>query len=195
VNHEVLWRPTDDLATLLNRCGQGDEEAFVRLYDATAPRAYGLALRVVRDRQLAEDVTQEAYVELWRQSQRYDRARGSAISWLLTIVHRRAVDRIRSAEATTRREEAYFRREQATPEPDITSATALTSLEAHRARAALALLSPAQRQAISLAYFEGLTHVEVAAAVGAPLGTIKFRIRNGLLRLREALDSVASPSR
>jgi RNA polymerase sigma-70 factor, ECF subfamily len=94
-----------------------------RLYDATAPRAYGVALRVVRDQKLAEDVTQEAYLELWREFRRYDSARRCAMGLLLTIVHRRAVDRLRSAPATTRREEAYFRREQATPELDTTSAT------------------------------------------------------------------------
>ena len=123
MSHDVFCRPADDLASLLDRCGQGDEEAFTRLYDATAPRAYGVALRVVRDQKLAEDVTQEAYLELWRESRRYDSARRSAMGLLLTIVHRRAVDRLRSAQSTTRREEAYFRREQATPELDTTSAT------------------------------------------------------------------------
>ena len=123
MSHDVFCRPADDLASLLDRCGQGDEEAFTRLYDPTAPRAYGVALRVVRDQKLAEDVTQEAYLELWRESRRYDSARRSAMGLLLTIVHRRAVDRLRSAQATTRREEAYFRREQATPELDTTSAT------------------------------------------------------------------------
>ena len=97
MSHDVLCRPADDLASLLDRCGRGDEEAFTRLYDATAPRAYGVALRVVRNQKLAEDVTQEAYLELWRESRRYDSARRSAMGLLLTIVHRRAVDRLRSA--------------------------------------------------------------------------------------------------
>jgi RNA polymerase sigma-70 factor, ECF subfamily len=190
VNHDVLCRPVDDLASLLDRCGQGDQQAFAQLYDATAPRAYGVALRVVRDHKLAEDITQEAYLELWRGCRRYDRARGSAIGWLMTIVHRRAVDRVRSAQATTRREETYLQRELATAELDTTSAAVVTLVEARRVRAALALLSPAQQQAISLAYFEGLTHNQVAATLGAPLGTVKSRIRDGLLRLREALDSL-----
>ena len=98
---------TPDLAELLKRSGRGDESAFAELYDATSARAYGLAVRVVRDPAQAEEVTQEAFLEIWRTASRFDRERGSAVSWILTLVHRKSVDRVRSAEASTRRDTTY----------------------------------------------------------------------------------------
>jgi RNA polymerase sigma-70 factor (ECF subfamily) len=184
--------PEDRPAHLLEQCARGDERAFAEFYQATAGRAHGLALRILRNAQLAEDVTQEAYLDVWRLSRRYDRSRGSAVSWLLTLVHRRAVDRVRATQASARRDEAYLRRESDAVDVDLTSVTALASIEASRVRAALAALSPAQQQAISLAYFDGLTHTEVAAVLAAPLGTVKFRIRGGLRKLRSALDATVS---
>jgi RNA polymerase sigma-70 factor, ECF subfamily len=186
--------PTRPLADLLERCARGDEGAFAEFYDATAARAYGLALRVLRNGALAEEVTQEVYLEVWRLSQRYDRARGSAVAWLLTLVHRRAVDRVRATQASERREEAYLRREWAGADADVTSTRALASLESERVRAALTRLPPPQREAISLAFLEGLTYVEVAAVVEAPLSTVKFRIRAGLRRLRQDFEARASPA-
>lgn len=179
----------DDLSGILERSAEGDEEAFAQLYDATAARAHGLALRVLRDPGLAEEVTQEAYLEVWRLSERYDRARGSVLAWLLTLVHRRAVDRVRSTQASVRRDEAHLRRALAGADFDSTSVTALASLEARQVRAALAVLTPAQRHAISLAYLEGLSYPEVAEQVGAPLATVKSRIRSGLQTLRSALET------
>src|SRR6476646_7692248 len=114
-----------ELAELLRACSRGDEEAFANLYDATSSRVFGLVLRVVRDRAQAEEVTQDVFLEIWRSSARYDQARGSALGWMLTIAHRKAVDRVRSAEASTRREAAYEARNQA-PAYDSTSE------EAHR---------------------------------------------------------------
>lgn len=182
-------RRTDhDLAGLLEACAEGDEQAFAALYDATVASACALALRVLRDPHLAEEVIQDAYLEVWRQSQRFDRRRGGARGWVLTLVHRRAVDRVRAAEAAARRDAAYQRRALAGTEVDTTSATALATLEARRVRAALAVLAPQQRRAVSLAYFGGLSHAEVAAVVGAPLGTVKWRIREGLQKLRRALE-------
>ena len=177
----------DHFGELLERCATGDERAFAELYDGMAPRAYGLAARVLKNRELAEEVTQDAFLELWRLSSRYDRSRGSAVAWMLTLVHRRAVDRIRSLHAVRRREDAHHQLACAGSDVDGTSTTALDSLEAKQVRAALAGLAPPQRQAISLAYYDGLTHVEVAAAVGAPLGTVKYRIRAGLRALSVAL--------
>lgn len=189
MSHLATCHTADDLPGILERCADGDEQAFAELYDATAARAHGLALRVLRDPGLAEEVTQEAYLEVWRLSKRYDRARGSVLAWLLTLVHRRAVDRVRSTQASVRREEAHLRRALAGADFDTTSVTALASLEARRVRAAMALLAPGQRDAISLAYFEGLTYVEVAELVGAPLGTVKSRIKSGLQTLRSALET------
>jgi RNA polymerase sigma-70 factor, ECF subfamily len=175
-----------DLAGLLRLAGRGDEAAFARLYDATASRVFGLALRVVRDRAQAEEVAQESFLEIWRTSSRYDPDRGSPLSWLLTITHRRAVDRVRSAESASRREATYHDRNQ-TIEHDSTAEAAQASLEARRVRGALSHLTAAQREAVSLAYLGGYTHTEVATMLDLPLGTAKTRIRDGLIRLRDAL--------
>ena len=175
-----------DLAELLKLSGRGDEAAFARLYDATAARAYGLAVRVVRDPAQAEEVTQESYLECWRHAARFDSAKGSAISWLLTIVHRKAVDRVRSAEASTRRDTTYHQRNQPV-EHDSTAEAAAASLEARRVRQALASLTAVQREALELAYFGGYTHTEVATMLELPVGTAKTRIRDGLIRLRDTM--------
>ncbi|KAB2813289.1 sigma-70 family RNA polymerase sigma factor [Pimelobacter simplex] len=175
-----------ELGALLNRAARGDKAAFAELYDATAPRVHGLALRVVRDPAQAEEVTQEVFLEVWRQASRYDAARGSALAWMMTITHRKAVDRVRSAEATTRRDLAYEQANQSV-EHDVTADAAHASLEAHRVRAALAQLTDVQREAIELAYFGGYTHTEVAALLDLPVGTAKTRIRDGLIRLRDTI--------
>lgn len=177
---------TSEPAALLHRCGRGDEAAFAALYDAVSPRVFGLVLRVVRDRSQAEEVTQEVFLEIWRQSARYDAARGSEVSWLLTIAHRRAVDRVRSAEASTVRDTTYHQQTQV-PEHDSTAEAAHASLEAHRVRQAVQSLTEVQREALELAYFSGYTHTEVAALLDLPLGTAKTRIRDGLIRLRDTM--------
>ena len=175
-----------DLGDLLKRSARGDEQAFARLYDATARRAYGLAVRVVRDPAQAEEVTQEAYLEVWRTASRFDPDRGSAVSWLLTIAHRKAVDRVRSAEASTRRDATYHQQNQPI-DHDATAEAAQASLEARRVRGALATLTPVQREALELAYFGGYTHTEVASMLDLPVGTAKTRIRDGLIRLRDTM--------
>jgi len=174
------------LAGLLGRAGRGDEQAFAELYDATSARAYGLALRVVRNRAQAEEVVQDAYLDAWRTSGRFDPDRGSATGWLLTIVHRKAVDRVRSAEAAARRDTTYHR-ENAAVAHDETAETAQTALEAQRVRGAVATLTDVQREAVALAYFGGYTHTEVARMLDVPVGTAKTRIRDGLIRLRDAM--------
>jgi RNA polymerase sigma-70 factor (ECF subfamily) len=174
------------LAELLKRASRGDEAAFAEWYDATSARAFGLAVRVLRDRAQAEEVTQESYLDCWRQAARFDENKGSAVSWLLTIVHRKAVDRVRSAESSSRRDTAYGRREQ-TVEHDTTAEAVTASLEAGRVRGALAHLTQKQREALELAFFGGYTHTEVAAMLDLPVGTAKTRIRDGLIRMRDAL--------
>ena len=178
--------PGADLAELLRLSSRGDEAAFADLYDATARRAFGLALRVVRDPAQAEEVTQEAFLEIWRTSARFDQARGSAVAWMLTIVHRKAVDRVRSAEASTRRDTSYHQGNQPV-EHDTTAEAAEASLEARRVRGALKALTQVQREALELAYFGGYTHTEVAKMLDLPVGTAKTRIRDGLIRLRDAM--------
>ena len=178
--------PAVDLGALLKQAARGDQEAFARLYDATAARAYGLALRVVRDPAQAEEVTQEAFLEIWRMSTRFDPAKGSAPAWMLTIVHRKAVDRVRSAEASTRRDNTYHDQNQSV-DHDATADAAHASMEARRVRQALGSLTAVQREALELAYFGGYTHTEVASMLDLPVGTAKTRIRDGLIRLRDTM--------
>ncbi|WP_435770351.1 ECF RNA polymerase sigma factor SigK [Nocardioides sp. SYSU DS0651] len=175
-----------DLAELLNRSARGDQAAFAQLYDATAARVHGLVVRVVRDPAQAEEVTQEAFLEVWRTASRYDAARGSALAWLMTLAHRKAVDRVRSAEAAARRDTTYHQANQSV-DHDATADAAHASLEARRVRTAVAQLTDVQREAIELAYFGGYTHTEVAGLLDLPLGTAKTRIRDGLIRLRDTI--------
>jgi RNA polymerase sigma-70 factor (ECF subfamily) len=175
-----------ELVELLKACSLGDEAAFAKLYDATAARLFGLVLRTVRDRAQAEEVTQDAYLHIWQTSSRFDPDRGSALSWLMTIGHRKAVDRVRSAEATRRRDTAYEARDQASPF-DQTVEEAHRNLDAQRVHRALGTLTETQRGALELAYFGGYTHREVAVMLDLPLGTAKTRIRDALIRLRDTL--------
>ncbi|HET7477842.1 MAG TPA: ECF RNA polymerase sigma factor SigK [Dermatophilaceae bacterium] len=175
-----------ELASLLRDCAEGDEAAFARVYDLTSHRLFGLVLRVVRDRAQAEEVTQDAYLDIWRSCPRFDASMGSALSWMLTIAHRKAVDRVRSAEAQSRRDTAYEAREQAIPY-DVTVEDAHRNLDAQRVRNALTSLTETQRGALELAYFGGYTHREVASILNLPIGTAKTRIRDGLIRLRDNL--------
>ena len=175
-----------DLVSLLARSARGDEAAFAALYDATAPRVFGLVLRVVRDRAQAEEVTQEVYLEVWRTSARFDRSKGSALSWLMTMAHRRAVDRVRAAEANSRQDTRYHHEDQPTAH-DSTAEAVESSLEAGRVRAAMRELTGPQREALELAYFGGYTHTEVATLLDLPVGTAKTRIRDGLIRLRDTM--------
>lgn len=178
--------PGARLASLLRRASRGDEGAFAEWYDATSSRAFGLAVRVLRDRAQAEEVTQEAYLDCWRHAARFDETKGTAMAWLLTIVHRKAVDRVRSAEASAHRDAAYGHRELEVPH-DETAEAATASLDATRVRTALADLTSKQREAIQLAFLGGYTHTEVASMLDLPVGTAKTRIRDGLIRLRDAL--------
>jgi RNA polymerase sigma-70 factor (ECF subfamily) len=176
-----------DLGGLLRRCARGEESAFAAFYDATSSRAWGLALRVVRNRAHAEEVLQEAYLSAWRQSSRFDPKRGRAESWFLTIVHRTAVDRVRSAEASSRREQQSGERSRSIAEPDATASAVHQTFEARRVHGALDVLTELQRQAVELAYWGGYTHTEVAGLLDIPVGTAKTRIRDGLIRLRDTL--------
>jgi RNA polymerase sigma-70 factor (ECF subfamily) len=175
-----------DLADLLKASARGDQAAFAQLYDATSARAFGLAVRVVRDPAQAEEVAQEAFLDIWRTASRFDPDRGSPLAWMLTIVHRKAVDRVRSAEASTRRDTSY-QEQVPTVTHDVTAEAAHASLEAQRVRKALTSLTEVQREAIELAYFGGYTHTEVASMLDLPVGTAKTRIRDGLIRLRDTM--------
>jgi len=176
----------DLVADALLACAGGDQAAVATLYDLTAAKVYGLTLRVLRNAAHAEEVTQEIFVEAWQRCGNFQPSRGSGLAWLMTITHRRAVDRVRSAQASTVRDATYGREELASPVPDPAE-EAVASLEAHRVRRALGGLSQVQREAIELTYLDGRTHTEAADTLNVPLGTVKTRIRDGLIRLRSAL--------
>lgn len=171
------------LGRLLALVATGDQDALAEVYDLVAPRVFGLALRIVRDRALAEEVTQDVFVQVWRQAGEVDPQRGSPLGWLMTLTHRRAVDRVRSEQAQSDRLRRYELR-QTTPEYDSTAEEALGRVEAERLQQALELIGEPHRTTVELAYFGGLTHREVAGRLGIPLGTAKTRIRDGLHKLR-----------
>ena len=169
---------------LMARVARGDEAAFAALYDELAPRVFGLCRRVVRDPAQAEEVAQEALVEVWRTAGRYDPAKGSTASWVLTIAHRRAVDRVRSEQASTDRERRLATEE--VPYDDVVE-EATARLERQQVRRCLQGLTDLQREAITLAYYRGYSYREVADLLGAGLPTVKTRMRDGLIRLRDCL--------
>jgi RNA polymerase sigma-70 factor (ECF subfamily) len=175
-----------DLGALMARIARGDQRAFAELYDALAPTLYGIVLRVVRDPAKSEEVTQEAFVELWHQAARFDSGRGGVRGWAVMIAHRRAVDRVGSEQSRRDRQSRHVVAPAGAP--DSPADAVIESLDRDRARRALAELGDAQRQALELAYFDGLTHVEVAEQLGVALGTAKTRIREGLLRLRSLME-------
>lgn len=170
--------------------GRGDAQAFEEVYEAMAPRVYGLVLRLLVDVHQAEEVTQEVFLEAWQRAGRFDPARGSASSWLLSLAHHKAVDRVRATDASRRRDHTHAERTVRAPY-DETAADAHAALDAATIRTALAALSPGQRQALELAYFGGHTYNEVSRLLQIPLGTAKSRIRDGLLRLRDLLAPLA----
>jgi RNA polymerase sigma-70 factor, ECF subfamily len=174
------------LEGLLALVAGGDEQAFAELYRRIAPAVFGLVVKVVRDPAQAEEVTQEVFVELWRTASRFDPARGAARSWVMTCAHRRAVDRVRSAERAARRDDLAGRRDQGRPYDEVVEQVE-TGLEREHVRRGLRVLTERQREAVVLAYYGGYTHREIAELLGVPSGTVKTRLRDGLLRLRDHL--------
>lgn len=179
----------EPLAESLRRIGRGDDAALASVIDTIGDAVYGVALRVVRDPELARDVAQEALLDVWRRAARFDRDAGTARSWILTIAHRRAVDKVRTEQAHHDRMDLHGSTLSATVETqdDVVDA-AQRQWEAARVRRGLGGLTALQREALELAYYRGFTHVEVASALGIPLGTAKARIRDGLIRLRDAWE-------
>ncbi|MEL7159016.1 MAG: ECF RNA polymerase sigma factor SigK [Actinomycetota bacterium] len=174
--------PSDENG-LLAAVGRGDEDAFGRFYDLTAARLHGIVLKVVRNPALAEEITQEVYLEIWRLAPRFDPSRGSAIGWSATIAHRRAVDRVRAEQARTDREE----RDRHSPSAPFDSVVeqVLDRIDRSAVGEALRGLSEQQRTAVTLAYYGGHTYRQVAVLLDIPEGTAKTRIRDGLIKLRD----------
>lgn len=175
----------DPLGALLTRAGRGDQGAFAELYDELAPLLHGVIRKVVRDPAQSEEVTQEAFVELWRLAPRYDATRGSVRSWAATLAHRRAIDRVRSEQAARDRSEREGQKRAAIPN-DVADQV-VSEMEGARVRKALARLTEMQRQAVELAYFGGHTYREVGLLLNVAEGTVKTRIRDGMIRLRDEL--------
>lgn len=176
----------DRVAELLMRIASGDDTAFGTLYDMMSSRVFGLILRVLVDRAQSEEVLQEVFLEIWQSAGSFAPNRGQGRSWVLTIAHRRAVDRVRSAQAAGERDVRAGMRELNTPAVAVEEQVELR-IESRRVARALEALPEAQREALTLAYFGGYSQSEIAALSGTPLGTIKTRMRDGLSRLRTEL--------
>ncbi|MGW0501278.1 sigma-70 family RNA polymerase sigma factor [Streptomyces sp. NPDC003007] len=175
---------------LLLRVAGGDQQAFEGLYGLVSGPVFGLVRRVVRDPAQSEEVAQEVLLELWRTAGKFAPGRGSAMSWILTLAHRRAVDRVRSARAAGEREQREALRANQTAFDQVTEEVE-AGLEREWVRHCLDRLTVLQRQSVTLAYYEGYTYREVAEQLSLPLGTVKTRMRDGLTRMRECLGGAA----
>jgi len=182
----VAGVPTStDLADLLTRVARGDEAAFAAVYDSLGGAVYGLARRVIRDPARAEEVAQEVFLQVWQTAARFDPERGRAKSWVMTLAHRRAVDAVRHDQAASNRDKAYDW--SSGPDYDEVSETVTVRLEHEQVRRCMDGLTGLQREAIDLAYYKGYTYAECASLLDANPATVKTRMRDGLVRLRDCL--------
>jgi RNA polymerase sigma-70 factor (ECF subfamily) len=175
-----------DLDALLRRVARRDADAFAALYDDTRARVYGLVTRVLRDPGYSEETTQDVYLQVWRSADNFDPAAGSALSWLMTLAHRRAVDRVRSEQAASMRESRYGASNVELASDHVSDAVILRE-ERQQVVQCLDGLTELQRQCIQMAYYDGLTYVQVSEKLSANLATIKSRMRDGLRGLRNCL--------
>ncbi len=180
----------DRVGELLRRVADGDQTAFARVYDMLSARVFGLILRVLVDRSQSEEVLQEVFLEVWQSASRFAPNRGQGRSWILTIAHRRAVDRVRASQASTDRDVRAGVRELGVGQDGVAEQVELR-IEGERVATALATLPDPQREALTLAYYGGYSQSEISALVGAPLGTVKTRMRDGLSRLRTQMGVTA----
>jgi len=175
---------------LLAACAMGERAAFQALYREFSAAAYGLALRVLRDEHLAQDALQEAFTQVWTDAGRFDPEAGTARAWIMTLVHRRAVDRVRRDQADRQRGRAWGSGQLDVDHDSVAEIVELRA-EHRRVRSALAALTPLQRQALDLAYHRGMTQAQIADHLGIPLGTAKTRLRDALQRLRLEMEGTS----
>lgn len=171
---------------LLAAVAKGDERAFAQLYDLIAAPIFGLVQRIVRDAAQSEEVAQEVLVEVWRTATQFRPERGSAMTWVLTLAHRRAVDRVRAAQAAADRETKAGRESPGRPYDEVAE-TVLSRFEQRQLRRCIEMLTELQRQSVMLTYYRGYTYTEAAGLLETPAATIKTRLRDGLIRLRDCL--------
>ena len=190
-NAETATNARAHTDSLLAQVAAGDHTAFRELYDGMAPRVHGLIRRTLVDHGQSQEVTQDVFLEVWRSASRFDAARGSAVSWIMMMAHGRAVDRVRASQASRDRDLRIGVRDREVHFDPVSEAGEL-SAESARVTLAMARLTAIQRDAISMTYFEGLTGPELAARLDIPVGTLKSRLREGLVRLRDELGIVPS---
>ncbi len=174
------------LGVLLNQIAQGDQAAFAEFYALTSRRVFGMARRVLIDAELSEDATQEVFLQVWQNASKFNPEAGSPLAWLMTISHRRAVDKVRSSQSSTDREAKYGASSQEI-DHDSVSDEVSSRLEAEAVVRCLGTLTDTQQESVRLAYYGGLTYREVAEKLNAAVPTIKSRIRDGLIRLKNCL--------
>ncbi len=180
-------QPERRLGTLVRRTAEGDESALAVLFDVTSHRIYGLALRILGESGAAEDVTVEVFMQIWQQASGYDPSRSPVLGWMLMLARSRSIDRLRSG-VQRRAREAPLEKAAREPSGMLDPEQTVSQTErGHFVRSALLQLAPEQRKLIEMAYFGGFSQSEMAARLGQPLGTVKTRIRAGLMRLRELL--------
>jgi len=181
-----LVSSTPDASALLIQVARGDRSAFSDFYDLVIDRVYGIARKVIRDPEMAEEVTQEVMVEVWRKASSFDSTKGSATAWVCTIAHRRAVDRVRSEQSRRNREANSFVHDA---DDAAVDEAVIEAEEQSQVGSAMSALTFEQREALNLAFYDGRTHTEVAEILEIPLGTAKTRIRDGLIKLRDAVTT------
>lgn len=184
----VPEREIDDLSieSLLRAVADDDRAAFAEVYDRISSRVLGLIIRLLRDRAQSEEVLQEVFLEIWQQASKFDANRGSGMAWVLTMAHRRAIDRIRASQKSHERDLRIGIRDMER-DFDSVSESVEIRIENERVKHAMSRLTPLQREAVILAYYGGYTHSEMADILGIPLGTVKTRLRDGMIRLRDEL--------